>query len=257
MMERERTRFKDQLPEGECLACVRGYEQRTATACRLCDGGIAAAALDQHLASGITHLRLRRCVCGIHLRHPAPASSMNMPSDKELVIEACRSNNTELLREVLARHERPAELLNSARTAVGSYAYHEAAGRGSCECAERERQRLTGRGRDRAAAGAGGLRVRSGKRRGRDAAAQRGAVDQRAAARAVGGGGGPGAGDVRGRQRTEVSGVVLAAILTSRARNEGRLTPAELVDARNAALRAQLDDAEYVAANRGDFVEGD
>jgi len=54
----------------------------------------------------------------------------------ELLIEACRRNNTELLQEVIDSCKNPeevAELLNSTKTVLGNYLYHEAALRGNAE----------------------------------------------------------------------------------------------------------------------------
>jgi hypothetical protein len=57
-------------------------------------------------------------------------------SQSELVIEACRRNNVDLLLSVLDtfknNSEDAAKLLNSATTVMGNYAYHEAALRGNC-----------------------------------------------------------------------------------------------------------------------------
>lgn len=54
----------------------------------------------------------------------------------ELLIEACRRNNTDLLQEVIdgcGSEEKAAELLNSTKTVMGNYIYHEAALRGNYE----------------------------------------------------------------------------------------------------------------------------
>jgi len=54
----------------------------------------------------------------------------------ELIIEAARGNNTDLLESTLAKCKNPeaaAELLNNAKTSMGNYAYHEAALRGNWE----------------------------------------------------------------------------------------------------------------------------
>lgn len=56
-------------------------------------------------------------------------------SVKEILIEACRRNNTDLLTETLAG--RPdaeiTKLLNETTTVMGNHLYHEAASRGNCE----------------------------------------------------------------------------------------------------------------------------
>lgn len=61
-----------------------------------------------------------------------------MPSQgasvKELLIEACRRDNTELLTECL-KDKSDAEitkLLNQTTTIMGNHLYHEAASRGNC-----------------------------------------------------------------------------------------------------------------------------
>jgi hypothetical protein len=78
------------------------------------------------------HCRLPHCSYQIeaNIRNEQGAS----PS--EVIIEACRRNNTELLEEVISKYPNPeavAKLLNSAQTVLGNYAYHEAASRGNCK----------------------------------------------------------------------------------------------------------------------------
>jgi len=53
----------------------------------------------------------------------------------ELLIEAARRNNTDLLQEVIdgaGSAEKAAALLNETKTVLGNYVYHEAALRGNC-----------------------------------------------------------------------------------------------------------------------------
>jgi hypothetical protein len=53
----------------------------------------------------------------------------------ELLIEAARRNNTDLLQEVIdgaGSPEKAAALLNETKTVLGNYVYHEAALRGNC-----------------------------------------------------------------------------------------------------------------------------
>ena len=53
----------------------------------------------------------------------------------ELLIEAARRNNTDLLQEVIdgaGSAEKAAILLNETKTVLGNYIYHEAAVRGNC-----------------------------------------------------------------------------------------------------------------------------
>jgi hypothetical protein len=59
-------------------------------------------------------------------------------SPKELLIEAARRNNTDLLKEVIdgcGSAEKAAVLLNETKTVLGNYIYHEAALKGNCACA--------------------------------------------------------------------------------------------------------------------------
>ena len=56
-------------------------------------------------------------------------------SPGELLIEAARRNNTDLLQEVIdgiGNAEKAAVLLNETKTVLGNYIYHEAALRGNC-----------------------------------------------------------------------------------------------------------------------------
>lgn len=72
-------------------------------------------------------------------------SSLQGASPRELVLEACRRNNTELLEEVIADVSKAsgkgastakvAELLNEARDGIGNHCLHLAARNGSCELA--------------------------------------------------------------------------------------------------------------------------
>jgi hypothetical protein len=56
-------------------------------------------------------------------------------SSGELLIEAARRNNTDLLQEVIdgiGNADKAAVLLNETKTVLGNYIYHEAALRGNC-----------------------------------------------------------------------------------------------------------------------------
>ena len=56
-------------------------------------------------------------------------------SPRELLLEACRRNNTDLLNEVISSQpskEKTADLLNDARDGVGNYCLHVAVSFGSC-----------------------------------------------------------------------------------------------------------------------------
>lgn len=49
--------------------------------------------------------------------------------------------------------------------------------------------------------------------------------------------------------------MMLEAGSSTRAKNRGGLTPLQLVDPRNGALRELIERHEYAALNKGDFVE--
>ena len=56
-------------------------------------------------------------------------------STKELLIEACRRNNTDLLQEVISgckSDDEISDLLNNTTSVLGNHLYHEAALRGNC-----------------------------------------------------------------------------------------------------------------------------
>jgi hypothetical protein len=55
-------------------------------------------------------------------------------SVKEILIEACRRNNTDLLTETLEPlpEKEVTRLLNETVTVMGNHLYHEAASRGNC-----------------------------------------------------------------------------------------------------------------------------
>lgn len=52
----------------------------------------------------------------------------------EILVEACRRDNIELLKETLESksEQEIADLLNNTTTVMGNHLYHEAAARGNC-----------------------------------------------------------------------------------------------------------------------------
>lgn len=62
------------------------------------------------------------------------ASTEQGASAKEILIEACRRNNVELLQETLEgkSEKEAADLLNNTTTVMGNHLYHEAAAMGNC-----------------------------------------------------------------------------------------------------------------------------
>ena len=73
------------------------------------------------------HVRRRACL----LPRGAPTDPGQGASPRELLLEACRRDNTALLHEVLAANAPAAELLNTARDGIGNYCLHVAASHGS------------------------------------------------------------------------------------------------------------------------------
>lgn len=61
-------------------------------------------------------------------------TSQQGASVKEILIEACRRNNTDLLTETLEplSEAEITKLLNETTTVMGNHLYHEAASRGNC-----------------------------------------------------------------------------------------------------------------------------
>lgn len=55
-------------------------------------------------------------------------------SPQELLVEACRRNNVELMQETLEgkSEAEQADLLNKTTTVMGNHLYHEAAANGNC-----------------------------------------------------------------------------------------------------------------------------
>ena len=70
-------------------------------------------------------------------RDPRRPNASQGASVKEILIEACRRNNTDLLAETIAGIKDEAELsklLNETTTVMGNHLYHEAASLGNCTC---------------------------------------------------------------------------------------------------------------------------
>ncbi|EGX95045.1 ankyrin repeat domain containing protein [Cordyceps militaris CM01] len=155
-------------------------------------------------------------------------------SPQELLIEACRRNNTDLLTDVLAG--RPdaeiTALLNQTTTVMGNHLYHEAASHGhyeiidllldqpDFECDPVNRME-----------GDTPLHV-----------AVRWLNAEPPAQRTFG---------------AALVGMMLEAGANPRLRNKGGLTPGQLVDPRNAELRALMERHQYASQNAGDFVQLD
>ncbi|KAI4165354.1 MAG: hypothetical protein LQ342_001222 [Letrouitia transgressa] len=167
---------------------------------------------------------------------------------RELLLEACRRNNTSLLADLIAsfHNTHPSsssaappralvDLLNTARDAVGRHALHVAAGCGSYEVLDVLLDQE-------------GLEVDPVDR-------MEGDTPLHSAVRWINGvsrgpeGGWAGAG--------AVVELLVDAGADPRARNKARLKPVELVDPRNEGLRAFLQKAEFAVLAGGDMVDRD
>lgn len=69
----------------------------------------------------------------LRLTHGLPLQGASV---QEILIEACRRNNVDLLTQIIdetGNDAKMASLLNDTRTVMGNHLYHEAASRGNCE----------------------------------------------------------------------------------------------------------------------------
>ncbi|KAK4136915.1 hypothetical protein BT67DRAFT_439913 [Trichocladium antarcticum] len=156
-------------------------------------------------------------------------------STSELLIEACRRNNTDLLTEILStpplKNNEPAiaALLNSTTTVLGNHLYHEAASRGNYEIIDLLLDQ-DGFECDPLSRADGDTPLHS---------AVRWINSEPAAQREFG---------------NALVEMMLEAGSSPRVKNKGGLTPLALVDPRNEGLREAIRRHEYAAMNAGDFV---
>ncbi|PHH65225.1 hypothetical protein CDD81_3084 [Ophiocordyceps australis] len=155
-------------------------------------------------------------------------------SVKERLIEACRSNNTDLLTEIL--EGRPDDdisaLLNDTKTVLGNHLYHEAASRGNYEIIDLllDQPDFECDPINRAE---GDTPLHS---------VIRWLNAEPPAQRSFG---------------SALVSMMLEAGSSTRIRNRGGLTPLNLVDPANQQLRNLLRQHEYTALNAGDFINVD
>ncbi|KAM0333481.1 hypothetical protein ACHAQA_002143 [Verticillium albo-atrum] len=153
-------------------------------------------------------------------------------STKELLIEACRRNNTDLFQEIvdgITDEDQLSKLLNETTTVMGNHLYHEAAAGGHYEIIDLlldqpnfECDPVTRLDRDTP------LHT-----------AIRWINAQPAANHPFG---------------ASLVDMMLEAGSSPRVKNKGGLTPLQLVDPANKALRDLIQKHEYAALNAGDFV---
>jgi len=149
------------------------------------------------------------------------------------LIEACRSNNTDLLAsliEACTSPEEAAKFLNDTKTVMGNHVYHEAALRGNWDVID---MLLDQEGFEC------------------DPITQReGDTPLHSVVRWING--------ASAQEKEAGIGLVemmLEAGNDPRIRNKAQLKASELADPRNKELRELLDNAEYTTANQDDFVD--
>ncbi|KAM4065210.1 ankyrin repeats (many copies) domain-containing protein [Hirsutella rhossiliensis] len=155
-------------------------------------------------------------------------------SVKELLIEACRRNNTELLVEVLADRSEDdiSTLLNSTTTVMGNHLYHEAASHGNYEIID--------------------LLLDQPNFECDPVNRLEGDTPLHTVIRWLNAE--PPAQRPFGRALIDM---MLEAGSNPRVRNKARLTPLQLVDPSNKDLRDLIQQHEYASQNAGDFVNVD
>jgi len=167
--------------------------------------------------------------------HPEQDKEHEGASPSEVVIEACRRNNIELLEEVISKCPNPeavAKLLNGAQTVLGNYAYHEAASRGNYDIID---MLLDQEGFE-----CDPINKREGD------------TPLHSVVRW--------ANEVSEAQKESASSLIemmLEAGSDPRIRNKAKLKPLDLVDPRNSSLRNLMQESEYVLQNQGDFIDAD
>lgn len=155
-------------------------------------------------------------------------------SIQELLIEACRRNNTDLFNEILEGKEDDeiATLLNDTTTVLGNHLYHEAASQGNYEIID--------------------LLLDQPNFECDPINRTEGDTPLHVAIRWINSE--PPAQREFGNSLVEM---MLEAGSSTRVKNKGGLTPLQLVDPRNRELRELIQKQEYANLNAGDFVNVD
>ncbi|KAL2133359.1 hypothetical protein VTI74DRAFT_2488 [Chaetomium olivicolor] len=159
-------------------------------------------------------------------------------STRELLIEACRRNNTDLLSEILSspslkdNDDAIADLLNNTTTVLGNHLYHEAASRGNYEIIDMLLDQP-------------GFECDPVNR-------AEGDTPLHTAIRWI---------NSEPPEQREFGNALVEMMLEAgsnpRVKNKGGLTPLQLVDPRNEGLKEVIRKHEYAALNAGDFVSVD
>ncbi|KAI1104537.1 hypothetical protein F4804DRAFT_184255 [Jackrogersella minutella] len=154
-------------------------------------------------------------------------------SVKEQLIEACRRNNVDLLQEIISNckdDDEISDLLNNTTTVMGNHLYHEAALQGNYEVIDTLLDQPNFEC-DPLSRAEGDTPLHS---------AVRWINSEPPAQRDFG---------------NALVAMMLEAGSGTRVRNKARLTPYQLVDPANAALRDLILKHEYAELNAGDFVD--
>ncbi len=159
-------------------------------------------------------------------------------STRELLIEACRRNNVDLLTEILSSPEladneaATSHLLNTTTTVLGNHLYHEAAAQGNYEIID-------------ALLDQPGFECDPVNR-------VEGDTPLHTAVRWI---------NSEPKEQREFGNALVEMMLEAgssvRVKNKGGLTPLQLVDPRNEGLKEVMRKHEYAALNAGDFVSVD
>ncbi|KAI4133192.1 MAG: hypothetical protein LQ347_002258 [Umbilicaria vellea] len=174
-------------------------------------------------------------------------------SPRELLLEACRRNNTELLSEVIKSYssaERTAQLLNTATDGVGSYCLHIAASYGSYEVLD-------------ALLDQEGLEVDPVDRLEADTPLHKAVRFVNGLSKSEWEAGGSlvellldAGADPRVHFQTALR-ILTELLQNGRIRNKAKLKPMELVDPRNTELRGVLQKGEFAIMAGNDVVDED
>ncbi|KAE9380362.1 hypothetical protein N431DRAFT_361961 [Stipitochalara longipes BDJ] len=170
--------------------------------------------------------------------HPEQDMEHEGASPKELLVEAARRNNTDLLKEVIdgcGSAEKAAVLLNETKTVLGNYIYHEAASRGNYEIIDMLLDQ-EGFECDPISRIEGDTPLHSAVRY----------INSLTESQ-------PSNPDISTFAQELISMMVEAGS-DPRIRNKANLTPYQLTDPRNAALKQQLQDAIDIVQNQGDYI---
>ncbi|KAF8848669.1 hypothetical protein BDZ45DRAFT_664246 [Acephala macrosclerotiorum] len=171
--------------------------------------------------------------------HPEQDEEHEGASPGELLIEAARRNNTDLLKEVIdgcKSEEEAAKLLNETKTVLGNYVYHEAALRGNYEIIDALLDH-PGFECDPISRIEGDTPLHSAIRYINTLFSES-----------------PSNPDIQ-TFASELISMMIEAGSDPKLKNKANLTPYQLVDPRNEKLRQQIQDAIDVETMRGDYIE--